>query len=69
MMCMIMHGMGHSAHDAHGTPAVAGEGESLIDLLKRRYALGEITREQFQELKRMLGVSDANSAHEHAQVK
>jgi uncharacterized membrane protein len=62
----VMHVLGHSAHDAHGTPAVVGEGESLLDLLKRRYALGEITREQFEEMKRTLGGSDANQVNEHA---
>ncbi len=66
MMCMLMHVMGHSAHDAPGTPAVAGEGESLIDLVKRRYALGEITREQFEEMKRTVGGSEANKVNEHA---
>ncbi len=65
MMCM-MHGMDHSGHDAHATPTGAEQGESLLDILKRRYALGEITREQFEEMKHTLGVSDARSADEHA---
>lgn len=64
-MCM-MHAMDHSGHDAHATQAAAGRGESLFDILKRRYALGEITREQFEEMKRTLAVSDASSAAEHA---
>lgn len=64
-MCM-MHVMGHSAHDAPGTPAVAVEGESLLDLLKRRNALGEITREQFEEMRQTLGGSEANKVNEHA---
>jgi uncharacterized membrane protein len=65
-MCMMMHTMDHSGHDAHATPATVGQGESLLDILKRRYALGEITREQFEAMKHALGVSDANPANEHA---
>jgi len=58
---MMMHTMDHSAHNA---PASA-QSESLLDILKRRYALGEITREQFEEMKRVLGVSDATPIHAH----
>ncbi len=57
-----------SSQGAQATSWCAQQGESLLEILKRRYALGEITREQFEELKRTLGVSEANSAHEHAQV-
>ncbi len=66
MCMMMMHAMDHSGHDAHATPAAAGQGESLLDALKRRYALGEITREQFEEMKHTLVVSDASLANEHA---
>ncbi len=55
-----------SGRAACAMPSMVGQGESLLDLLKRRYALGEITHEQFEELKRTLGVADANSANEHA---
>ncbi len=56
-MCM-MHGMNHSQHDAQGTTAnVPAQTESLLDILKRRYALGEITLAQFEEMKRVLGLT------------
>jgi hypothetical protein len=61
-----MRGMGGSGRDACAMPWHAGQDESLLGTLKRRYALGEITREQFEELKRTLGVSDASTANEYA---
>ena len=64
-MCM-MHAMDHSDHAAHAEPRLAEPDESLLEILKRRYALGEITRAQFEEMKQTLGVSAANSANEHA---
>ncbi len=68
MMCMMMHAMDHSGHDAQTMPTTAphAEHESLLDILKRRYALGEITCEQFEEMKRTLGVGDSSSTIEHA---
>jgi uncharacterized membrane protein len=69
MMCMMMHAMDHLSHSAAATPASVSHAEhnalSLLDILKRRYALGEINREQFEEMKRVLGVSGSDSA-EHA---
>ncbi len=63
MMCMMMHAMDHSAHNTPATPANVPPNESPLDILKRRYALGEITREQFEEMKRVLGFSgDASTA-------
>lgn len=65
MCCMMMHEMEHSGHAAGHT-----QDESLLDVLKRRYALGEITREQFEEMKRVLGFQATTFApppaeHEH----
>jgi uncharacterized membrane protein len=62
---MMMHAMDHSGHDAPTTLANAPQSESLLDILKRRYALGEINREQFEEMQRVLGVTDSGSV-EHA---
>lgn len=69
-MCM-MHGMNHSQHDAQATTANApAQNESLLDILKRRYALGEINLEQFEEMKRVLGLTQdlpraATTPHGH----
>ncbi len=60
-MCMMMHMMGHgeqSGHDMQEQPCCAPPQESLLDTLKRRYAQGEINLEQFQEMLRVLGLSD-----------
>ena len=65
MMCMAMHAMDHAGHDAHTMLANAPQSESLLDILKRRYALGEITYEQFEEMKSVLDVSDSSSTIEH----
>jgi uncharacterized membrane protein len=53
-MCMMMHLMGHE--DEHGAHAKISQNESLLDILKRRYAVGEINKEQYEEMKRDLGV-------------
>jgi hypothetical protein len=47
----------------HGgeTQKTAGEGESLVDVLQRRYALGEITQGQLDEMKAVLGLSDGKA--------
>jgi len=47
----LLQSIGKSAGAGHSpTP------ESPLDVLKRRYAAGEITKEQFEEMKRTLGV-------------
>ena len=70
-MCCTMHMMNHSTHTAQPTQTSAMQSESLLDILKRRYALGEINREQLEEMQRVLGVVDvpyaaaAYDAHPH----
>ena len=55
MICMLMHMLGqrHS-----GGPAVDGQGpgvpETARAILDRRYASGEITKDQYGEMKRTL---------------
>jgi uncharacterized membrane protein len=66
MMCMMGHNMDHSGHSAHAE--ADPQSESLLDILKRRYALGEITRAQFEEMRQVLGVTqgagvEGGSAH------
>ncbi len=55
-----------SGRGACAMPKMAGQDESLLDVLKRRYARGEIARDEFEELKRTLGVSETTPANEHA---
>ena len=66
MCCMMMHAMDHSAHETQSMPSNPPHEEPLLGILKRRYALGEITREQFEEMKRVLGITDTGPAAEHA---
>lgn len=59
MWCMLMHLMGHSDHqhqDAHS--GAAGVQEAPLEVLKRRFALGEITRQQFDEMSQVLVRAD-----------
>ncbi|MBI5303887.1 MAG: SHOCT domain-containing protein [Chloroflexi bacterium] len=65
MWCMLMHAL-HGNHDGHQPSSTSNE--SLLEILKRRYALGEINDAQFEQLKRTLGVSSsaqANAPTEH----
>jgi len=57
MCCMMMHAMDHTAHTSPTTATGGPQEESLPDIPRRRYALGEISREQFEEMKQVLGVT------------
>lgn len=61
MMCMMGHTMDHTAH-ANPTAQAGSQEASLLDILKRRYALGEIDQDQFAEMKRVLGVEESQSS-------
>lgn len=50
-----------SSDGAHATFWSVQGDEILLEILKRRYALGEITRERFQEVRRWMGVADAGA--------
>ena len=62
MMCMMPHMMAHSEHiDAH----VNASQPSPFDILKRRYALGEITSEQLKEMMHVLSAAETEPAQAH----
>jgi len=57
---MLMHAL-HGNHDEH--QLASNPNESLLEILKRRYALGEINDAQFEQMKRTLGLSSATQAN------
>ena len=64
-MCMMHMMMDHGEHDGHDMQehqTSAPQQESLLDVLRRRYALGEINLDQFQEMQRVLGLSGSPAA-------
>ena len=66
MCCMMMHPMDHSTRDTEHGHSHPATGEPLLDIVNRRYALGEITREQLQEMKSVLALSTGPVAPEAA---
>ena len=59
-MCLMIHLPRHQDHAAKHVstqPAGAVSNDELLGILKRRYALGEITEEQLAEMQRVLGLS------------
>ncbi len=67
MWCMVHHLLGHSEHgETHtGTGAL---GDLSLDILKRRFALGEISREQFEEMARVLSAVEASGSPAHYDI-
>ncbi len=59
-MCGLMHLFEHSGHDTQTVIQSAPANESPLDILRRRYALGEITAQQFEEMKQTLGAAEGN---------
>ncbi len=49
--------MGDSNHAAYATLWSPRGDQVLLELLQRRYELGEITRERFEEVQHWMGVS------------
>lgn len=66
MCCMMMHSMDHSMHGDHETQGAMSQDETLLQILKRRFAQGEITREQYKAMQGVLGLSQSASANEQA---
>jgi len=60
MCCMMGHGMDHG-EEMHGSAVDGGQRDSLLDVLRRRYAAGEISRDQLEEMKATLGLSDGKA--------
>lgn len=56
MCCMMLHAMDHSNH-AEAIPASGLQGQLPLDILRRRFALGEISREELEEMKQVLGLN------------
>ena len=66
MCCMMMHSMDHSMHDDTGSQGANPQDVTLLQILKRRFAQGEITQAQFEAMQDVLGLSRTASANEHA---
>lgn len=74
MMCCMLHDMIHGDHEMQPGSTSVPQQESLLDILKRRYALGELTQAQFEEMRRTLGLSGGaaeaapaiQAGHQHA---
>jgi len=51
MICCMNHGMNH----ASDSEQVHAHTESALEILKRRYALGEINKKEFENMKKEVG--------------
>lgn len=60
MCCMMGHAMDHGGEMPRSS-VEGGQPESLLDLLRRRYAAGEISRDQLEEMQATLGLSDGKA--------
>ena len=56
----VSRGMDHGG-EMERSAGGGGQRESLLDVLRRRYALGEITQDQLEEMKAALGLSDGKA--------
>ena len=55
VIVLIVRWLGGSRHDVHMLPPGAAPGRMPVDILKERFARGEIDKEEFEERKRILG--------------
>jgi uncharacterized membrane protein len=67
---MMGHEMDHQTQ-RHTSAQPPEQPEPLLDVLRRRYAAGEISGDQLEEMKRVLGLSSAKTeaaagSHAHA---
>lgn len=53
----VSHGMDHGG-EMERSAGEGGQRDSLLDVLRRRYAVGELSRDQLEEMKAVLGLSD-----------
>ncbi len=60
MWCMLDHLLGHSGHAETHMGAGVPDAPSPLDILKRRFALGEISQGQFEEMARVLSTVEAS---------
>jgi len=60
MCCTMSHEMDHGG-EMERPAGDGGQSESLLDVLRRRYALGEITQNQLEAMKATLGLSDGKA--------
>jgi uncharacterized membrane protein len=58
----------NTAQAEHGDVHTNASEPSLLNILKRRFALGEITQEQYQDMQQVLGIAGADSAQAHNEV-
>lgn len=55
VIVLVVRWLGGPRHDVPMPPSTAPPGKTPIDLLKERFARGEIDKEEFEERKRILG--------------
>lgn len=55
-MCMCMEMMHEMEHDSHN--------ETPMEILKRRYAVGEITKDQYEDMRKSLA-EEPEGSHYH----